>query len=97
MVEPNAGLVSPGMTCFSVTTPELIMVLPAGTGRTNLELSLALLRAVLRTFCLPAGCELREGEAFAGLLQLAERAWLEQEPGARKPDPVIERDGYRCS
>jgi hypothetical protein len=57
----------------------------------------ALFRAVLRTFCLRTGRPLREGEAFEGLLELALRAWTERAPGARRPDPVIERDGYRCT
>lgn len=28
---------------------------------------------------------------------LVPRAWTAREPGACRPDPVIERDGYRCA
>ena len=38
-----------------------------------------------------------DGEVFEGLLDEALRSWTLREPGRRKPDPVIERDGYRCA
>jgi hypothetical protein len=60
-----------------------------------------LFRGVQRTLCVRvsrgAGHCLHEGEVFDGLLDLALRAWTERAPGARRPDPVIERDGYRCA
>lgn len=45
----------------------------------------------------PAGGPLSDGEAFEALLDGALRAWTLREPGARRPDPVFERDGYRCA
>ena len=38
-----------------------------------------------------------DGEVFEALLAGAERAWTLRDPRARRPDPVIERDGYRCA
>jgi hypothetical protein len=38
-----------------------------------------------------------DGEVFEALLDEALRAWTLREPGARRPNPVIERDGYRCA
>jgi hypothetical protein len=37
-----------------------------------------------------------EGVVFGALLDHALLAWTLREPGAHRPDPVIERDGYRC-
>jgi hypothetical protein len=39
---------------------------------------------------------LLQRHSFAALLEHALATWLEQDPEARRPDPVIERDGYRC-
>jgi hypothetical protein len=36
------------------------------------------------------------GELFAAMLDLALETWLVRDPSARRPDPVFERDGYRC-
>jgi len=38
-----------------------------------------------------------EGEVFEWLLDHALRTWNRRAPGTRRPDPVIERDGYRCA
>jgi hypothetical protein len=38
-----------------------------------------------------------DGEVFEALLDEALRSWTLREPGARRPNPVIERDGYRCA
>lgn len=38
-----------------------------------------------------------DGEVFEALLEHAVTEWTRREPGARRPDPVIERDGYRCA
>jgi len=38
-----------------------------------------------------------DGDVFEGLLDEAVRAWTLREPGVRRPNPVIERDGYRCA
>jgi hypothetical protein len=38
-----------------------------------------------------------DGELLGGLLDCALVAWTARDPGARRPDPVIERDGYRCA
>ena len=40
---------------------------------------------------------LTDGELFDVLLDCALLAWTLREPRARPPDPVIERDGYRCA
>ncbi len=37
-----------------------------------------------------------DAEVFEALLDHAIAAWTLREPGQRRPDPVIERDGYRC-
>jgi hypothetical protein len=39
----------------------------------------------------------REGEVFGALLEGALLAWTLRDPRARRPDPVIERDGYLCA
>ncbi len=38
-----------------------------------------------------------DAEVFGAMLAIAEETWLGREPGARKPDPVFERDHYRCA
>jgi hypothetical protein len=38
-----------------------------------------------------------DGEVFDALLDCALLAWTLHDPRARRPDPVIERDGYRCA
>jgi hypothetical protein len=38
-----------------------------------------------------------DGEAFDALLDSAMLAWTLCDPDARRPDPVIERDGYGCA
>jgi hypothetical protein len=38
-----------------------------------------------------------EGEAFDRLLDCALLTWTLLDPDARRPDPVIERDGYSCA
>jgi len=38
-----------------------------------------------------------DGEVFDALLDLALRAWTSRDPGARRADPVVERDGYHCA
>jgi hypothetical protein len=43
------------------------------------------------------GRRVSDGEVFEGLLDEALRSWTLREPGVRRPDPVIERDGYRCA
>jgi hypothetical protein len=40
---------------------------------------------------------LTDGELFDALLDCALLAWTLREPRARPPDPVVERDGYRCA
>jgi hypothetical protein len=40
---------------------------------------------------------LHEGEVFDAMLDCALLAWTLREPRARRPDPVIERDGFRCA
>jgi len=52
------------------------------------------LRAKLRP---ERGRFLSDGEAFDALLDCALLAWTLRDPRARRPDPVIERDGYRCA
>jgi len=43
------------------------------------------------------GRAVTDGEVFEGMLDEALRSWTLRDPGSRKPDPVIERDGYRCA
>lgn len=43
------------------------------------------------------GRPLFDGEVFDALLGCALAAWSLREPGAPRPDPVIERDGWRCA
>jgi len=38
-----------------------------------------------------------DGEVFEALLDGALLAWTLRDPSARRPDAVIERDGYRCA
>jgi hypothetical protein len=40
---------------------------------------------------------LADGEVFDALLDCALLAWTLRDPRARRPDPAIERDGYRCA
>jgi hypothetical protein len=51
-------------------------------------------RARLEKEC---GRPVTDGEVFERLLDCALWAWNERDPGARRPSPVIERDGYRCA
>ena len=38
-----------------------------------------------------------DGEVFDAMLECALLAWTLRDPRARRPDPVVERDGYRCA
>jgi len=40
---------------------------------------------------------LSDGEVFDSLLDCALLNWTLRDPRARHPDPVVERDGYRCA
>ena len=40
---------------------------------------------------------LRARVGFEAMLERARQAWLASDPAAPRPDPVIERDGYRCA
>jgi len=40
---------------------------------------------------------LGDGEVFDAMLECALLAWTLRDPRARRPDPVVERDGYRCA
>jgi hypothetical protein len=40
---------------------------------------------------------LTDGEVFDSLLDCALLTWTLRDPRARHPDPVVERDGYRCA
>jgi len=42
-------------------------------------------------------CALLRKLPFEALLDHALETWLLRDPGTRRPDPVIERDGYRCA
>jgi hypothetical protein len=54
-------------------------------------------RATLRGRLRAEGRRARsEGEVFGAMLELASVAWTLRDPAARRADPVIERDGYRC-
>jgi hypothetical protein len=38
-----------------------------------------------------------DGEVFEAMLECALLAWAVRDPRSRRPDPVVERDGYRCA
>ena len=58
----------------------------------------AAVRETLRAKLRPErGRWLHDGEVFDAMLDCALLAWSLREPGARRPDPVIERDGYLCA
>ena len=38
-----------------------------------------------------------DGEVFDAMLDCSLLAWTLRDPRARRPDPVVERDGYRCA
>jgi hypothetical protein len=38
-----------------------------------------------------------DGEVFDAMLECALLAWTLRDPRARRPGPVIEREGYRCA
>ena len=58
----------------------------------------AAVRETLREKLRPEhGRFLHEGEVFDAMLDCALLTWRLREPGARRPDPVIERDGYLCA
>jgi hypothetical protein len=40
---------------------------------------------------------LYDGEVFDAMLDCALLAWTLREPGTRCPNPIVERDGYRCA
>lgn len=59
-----------------------------------------LFSAVRETWRVRLGARRRsvsDGEVFESLLDHALQTWTLSEPGARRPDPVFERDGYRCA
>jgi hypothetical protein len=56
-----------------------------------------LFTAVRETLRARAERPLTDGRVFDAMLDLALETWLLREPGTRRPNPVIERDGYRCT
>ena len=38
-----------------------------------------------------------DGEVFGAMLECALLTWTLRDPRERRPDPVVERDGYRCA
>jgi hypothetical protein len=44
-----------------------------------------------------SGRLLTQGQAFEALLDCALVAWMLRDPHLRRPDPVLERDGYLCA
>jgi hypothetical protein len=58
----------------------------------------AALRETVRSrLCAVRGPAVSQGQAFDAMLDCALAAWLLRDPSARRADPVIERDGYRCA
>ena len=61
----------------------------------------ALFSAVRETLRAKLGSErgrfLTDGEVFDAMLECALLAWTMRDPRARRPNPVVERDGYRCA
>ncbi len=54
-------------------------------------------RETLRSrLCAARGPAVSDGQAFDAMLDCALVAWTLRDPSARRPDPVIERDAYRC-
>jgi hypothetical protein len=43
------------------------------------------------------GPALSDGQSFDAMLECALAVWVLRDPSARRPDPVVERDGYRCA
>jgi hypothetical protein len=43
------------------------------------------------------GRTLTDGEVFDSMLDCALLTWTLRDPRTRHPDPVVERDGYRCA
>ena len=43
------------------------------------------------------GPAVSDSQAFDAMLDCALTAWRVRDPSSRRPDPVIERDGYRCA
>jgi hypothetical protein len=61
----------------------------------------ALFCAVRETLRSRLGAErgrfIHDGEVLGAMLDCALLAWTLRDPQARRPDPVVERDGYRCA
>jgi hypothetical protein len=74
-------------------TEELIWRVPAPVAGLVLAVR-ETLRTRLRTV---RGHRASDGETFDALLDCALASWMLRDPRARRPDPVIERDGYRCA
>jgi hypothetical protein len=55
------------------------------------------LAARLRAARGPTPGRIGDGEVFDAMLDCALVAWTLRDPSARRPDPVIERDGWRCA
>jgi hypothetical protein len=55
------------------------------------------LRARLAAERGPSRGWISDGEVFEAMLDCALVAWTLRDPSARRPDPVVERDGYRCA
>ncbi|MDJ0848580.1 MAG: hypothetical protein QNK04_09400 [Myxococcota bacterium] len=74
-------------------TGELVFRVPHDVA----SLFVALRQTIRKLTWLETGRQLHDGEAFDAVLSLALVAWIRRDPRARRPDPVIERDGYQCA
>jgi hypothetical protein len=60
-------------------------------------LFVAVRETVRSRLCAVRGRAVSQGQAFDAMLDCALAAWMRRDPSARRPDPVIERDGYLCA
>jgi hypothetical protein len=61
------------------------------------SLFVAVRETVRRTLGAAQGRPALDGEVFDAILDGALLAWTLRDPAARRPDPVMERDGWRCA
>ena len=74
-------------------TEELVWHVPCEVASLCSALSATLRRRLYAVL----GRVVTQGEVLEALFELARRSWNERDPGARRPDPVMVRDGWRCA
>jgi hypothetical protein len=83
--------------CAPDVDPEATQELAWRVPREVAALLVAVLETLRSKLRRELGRPLSDGEAFDGMLDCALVGWTLRDPRARRPDPVIERDGYRCA